>query len=95
MIVMAFSDLTIGTLIFVGVRKIEVTLVGAIGAIVFALPALRNALPGTPPLDVLADVLVFFWAELSAVIALGLFVTAWARNARSHDLKNQFFASET
>ena len=78
MVVMAFSALTIGALVFVGVRKIEVTLIGAVGAIVFALPALRNALPGAPPLGVLADILVFFWAELSAVIALGLFVIAWA-----------------
>ena len=79
MVVMAFSALTIGSLVFVGVRKIEVTMIGAVGAIVFALPALRNALPGAPPLGVLADILVFFWAELSAVVALGLFVTAWAR----------------
>lgn len=79
MAVMALSALTIGTLVFVGVRKIEVTLLGAVGAIVFALPALRNALPGAPPLGVSADILVFFWAELSAVIALGLFVIAWAR----------------
>jgi hypothetical protein len=79
MAVMALSALTISTLVFVGVRKIEVTLMGAVGAIVFALPALRNALPGAPPLGVSADILVFFWAELSAVIALGLFVIAWAR----------------
>lgn len=79
MAVMAFSALTIGTLVFVGFRKIEVTLVGAVGAIVFALPVLRNALPGAPPLGVSADILVFFWAELTAVIALGLFVIAWAR----------------
>lgn len=78
MVVMALSALAIGALVFVGVRKIEVTLVGAVAAIVFALPALRNALPGAPPLGVLADILVFFWAELSAVIALGLFVIAWA-----------------
>jgi hypothetical protein len=78
MVVMAFSALTIGTLVFLGIRKIEVTLVGAVGAIVFALPALRNALPGTPPLGVSADILVFFWAELGAVAALALFVTAWA-----------------
>jgi hypothetical protein len=80
MIVMALSAVTIGTLVFVGARKVEVTLVGAIGAIVFALPAMRNALPGTPPLGVSADILVFFWAELGTVIALGLFVITWARN---------------
>jgi len=79
MIVLAVCALTIGTLVFVGIRRVEVTLVGALGAIVFALPAIRNALPGAPPLGVRADVLVFFWAELAAVIALSLFIAAWAR----------------
>lgn len=80
MVVMAISALTVATLVFVGFRKIEVTLMGAVGAIVFALPALRNALPGAPPLGVSADITIFFWAEFSAVIALGLFVAAWARH---------------
>ena len=79
MIVMMFCALVIGTLVFVGVRRIEVTLVGALGAMIFALPAVRNALPGAPPLGVRADILIFFWAELGAIIALCLFITAWAR----------------
>ncbi|HEY9345441.1 MAG TPA: DUF4436 family protein [Inquilinus sp.] len=79
MTVMALCALVIGALVFVGTRRIEVTLVGALGAVIFALPALRMALPGAPPLGVRLDVLVFFWAELGAVIALCLFVAAWAR----------------
>lgn len=79
MAVMAACALVIGSLVFVGVRRIEVTFAGALGAIIFALPALRAALPGTPPLGVKADVLMFFWAELGAIIALCLFVAAWAR----------------
>ena len=79
MIVMTGCALIIGGLVFVGVRRIEVTLAGALGAVIFALPALRNALPGDPPLGVRADIYIFFWAELGAVIALCLFVAAWAR----------------
>ena len=79
MIVMTFCALILGSLVFLGVRRIEVTLVGALGAMIFALPALRNALPGAPPLGVRADMLIFFWAELGAIIALCLFVAAWAR----------------
>lgn len=79
MIVMTFCALIIGSLVFAGIRRIEVTLVGALGAMIFALPALRNALPGAPPLGVRADILIFFWAELAAIIALCLFVAAWAR----------------
>ncbi len=79
-VVLTLCGLAIGTLVFVGQRRVEVTLVGALGAIVFALPALRNALPGNPPLGIRADVLVFFWAELGAVLALCLFVAAWVRS---------------
>lgn len=79
MFVMMFCSLTIGSLVFVGVRRIEVTLIGALGAMIFALPALRNALPGAPPLGVRADIFIFFWAELGAIIALCLFIAAWVR----------------
>jgi len=79
MLIMMTCALIIGSLVFLGVRKIEPTLVSALGAIIFALPALRNAIPGAPPLGVRADVLVFFWAELGAVIGLCLFIAAWAR----------------
>jgi hypothetical protein len=79
MIVMALCALVIGALVFIGTRRIEVTLAGALGAVIFALPTLRTAMPGEPPLGVRLDVLVFFWAELGAVIALCLFVAAWAR----------------
>jgi hypothetical protein len=79
MLVMMFSALIIGSLVFVGIRRIEVSLIGALGAMIFALPALRNALPGAPPLGVRADIFIFFWAELGAVIALCLYIAAWAR----------------
>jgi hypothetical protein len=47
---------------------------------VFALPTLRSALPGTPPLGVRADMLVFLWTEIAGVIAVALFVSTWARH---------------
>ena len=78
MIVMAICALTIGSLVFVGVKRIEVSLAGVLGAMIFALPALRNALPGTPPFGVRGDLIVFFWAELAAIIALCLVVATWA-----------------
>jgi len=79
MFVVMLCALIIGSLVFVGIRRIEVPLIGALGAFIFALPALRNALPGDPPLGVQADIFIFFWAELGAVIALCLFIAAWAR----------------
>jgi hypothetical protein len=79
MIVISVCALVVGGLVFVGIRQIDLTLLGALGAMIFALPARRNALPGAPPLGVRADILIFFRSELGAVIALCLFVTAWAR----------------
>ena len=79
MFILACGALTIGLLVAFRVRRAEPTLVGALGAIVFALPALRNALPADAPLGVSADVLVFLWAEVAAVLALALLVATWAR----------------
>jgi hypothetical protein len=81
MVVLASGALTIGTLVFLRLRRPEPTLLGALAAIVFALPALRNALPGGPPLGVLADVFVFLWAELVAVAALAMVIVTWALKA--------------
>ena len=79
MIVLACCTLAIGILTFSDVRRPEATLIGAVAAIVFALPVLRNALPGSPPLGVEADVWVFLWTELAVVLALALLVFKWAR----------------
>jgi hypothetical protein len=79
MVVVGCSALTIGILAFIGVRRPDPPLVGALAAITFALPALREALPGGPPLGVRADLLVFLWTAVAAVIALALFVSTWAR----------------
>jgi hypothetical protein len=84
MTVMAICTLTIGSLVFMGVRRIEVSLAGVLGAVIFALPALRNALPGAPPFGVRGDILIFFWAELAAIIALCLVVAAWAHRGAPH-----------
>jgi hypothetical protein len=81
MAIVGLSAFTIGSLTYLGIRNVEATLVGAIGAAVFALPALRNALPDAPPIGIWPDILVFLWAEVAAVTALGLFVWRWARKA--------------
>jgi hypothetical protein len=79
MVVLACVSLTISFLVFLGYRKAEATLIGALAALVFALPALRNAMPGAPPLGVWADLAVFLWAELAAVVGIALLVSSWAR----------------
>ena len=79
MLVLGCCALAIGVLTFTNVRRPEATLIGALAAITFALPVLRNALPGSPPLGVTADMWVFLWTELAAVLALALLVFKWAK----------------
>jgi Domain of unknown function (DUF4436) len=79
MMVMTLCALTIGSLVFLGIRRVEMGQIATLGAIIFALPALRNTLPGAPPLGVRADVYVFFWAELALMVALCLLVARWTR----------------
>jgi hypothetical protein len=80
MLVLAGCALTIGILTFADVCPPEATLIGALAAIAFALPVLRNAMPGSPPLGVSADMWVFLWTELAVVLALVLIVFKWARS---------------
>ena len=79
MVVLGCCALAIGLITFVDVRRAEATLIGAIAAIAFAMPVLRNALPGAPPLGVRADMFVFLWTEVAAVIGLALVTLDWAR----------------
>lgn len=77
MTLIAGAALTIGGLVFLRIRKMESTLAGFLSGMLFALPAMRYALPGSPPLGVRADLLVFRWAELAVAIGLLMFVLAW------------------
>ena len=79
MVVLGCCALAIGLITFIDARRAEATLIGAIAAIAFALPVLRNALPGMPPLGVRADMFVFLWTEVAAVIGLALITLDWAR----------------
>jgi Domain of unknown function (DUF4436) len=85
MLVLGCCALAIGALTFTDVRSPEATLIGALAAITFALPVLRNALPGSPPLGVTADMWVFLWTELAAVLSLALVVFKWAKAGPSPD----------
>jgi hypothetical protein len=79
MVVLGCCAVVVGVLTFTDMRPAETGLIGSLAAIAFALPVLRNALPGSPPLGVQADMWVFLWAELAAVLALALVVFKWAK----------------
>jgi hypothetical protein len=78
------SGFTIGTLVFLGVRPLrEEGMLGALGAMIFAIPALRGIMPGAPPLGILADALILLWAQMAPIIGLTLFVITWVSRPRT------------
>jgi hypothetical protein len=60
-------------------KKIEATLFGWVGTMLFAFPALRSAVPGSPPIGSLNDYLAFFWAEAIVAVGLVIAVTTYLR----------------
>jgi Domain of unknown function (DUF4436) len=79
MIVLGCCAIVVSVLTFIEVRPPETSLIGSLAAFTFALPVLRNALPGSPPLGVQADMWVFLWTELVVVLALALVIFKWAK----------------
>jgi hypothetical protein len=79
MIVLGCCAIVVSVLTFIEVRPPETSLIGSLAAFAFALPVLRNALPGSPPLGVEADMWVFLWTELVVVLALALVIFKWAK----------------
>lgn len=62
-------------------RRIEPQLLGWGAALLFALPALRNALPGAPPIGAWVDVLAFLWVIVVAIASYLVVVVTWLRNS--------------
>jgi len=68
-------------------RPMEAIMLAWTASIVFALPVLRNALPGAPPIGAAIDVFLFFWALLAAMAALVLATVTWLR-VRAAELRD-------
>jgi hypothetical protein len=58
-------------------RKFEAGFTGFLAALLFALPTVRNNLPGSPPIGSLNDFLAFFWTEGICALALVIVVVTW------------------
>jgi hypothetical protein len=83
MALLGLIGLIIGTLVFLGVRPVEAALTGALGAMIFSIPALRGIMPGAPPLGIHADALILVWVQLAVTLGLALFVSAWVSQGSS------------
>jgi hypothetical protein len=61
--------------------KFEFGMIGWVGALLFVLPAIRNSLPGQPPIGTIGDFSIFFWAEIFVVLSLISLVVTWYRRS--------------
>jgi hypothetical protein len=52
-------------------RRVEASTIGVVTSMLFALPAVRNMLPGAPPIGCTTDVVGFFW-NMGLVAAAGI-----------------------
>ena len=60
-------------------RKVEFGMLVWIAALLFVIPAVRNGLPGSPPLGSLVDVALFFWLQIMGVGSLLTVVYKWTK----------------
>lgn len=79
MTALALLALFIALLVASGRRRMEVALLSWLGALLFALPLLRNSLPNSPPIGASIDILVFLWVLLAAMSAMLLAAITWTR----------------
>ncbi|HEX6511629.1 MAG TPA: DUF4436 family protein [Chloroflexota bacterium] len=61
-------------------RKFEFGMLGWIAGLLFALPAVRNIMPGVPSVGALSDYIVLFWALGFLVAAMVWVAVVWVRN---------------
>ena len=59
----------------VGIHELNWALFGWFGAMLFALPAIRNTMPGVPGVGTVSDYTIYFWCLF--VVGSCLFVTAF------------------
>ena len=79
MVVIPVLVLTVAVIVLRGRRKVEVTVMGWMGAMLFATIPLRNFLPGAPPIGSWIDYLIVLWVLAALVAGLVVFVIAWIR----------------
>jgi hypothetical protein len=79
MVIIPVLVVTVAVVVLRGRRKVEVTALGWMGAMLFATIPLRNFLPGSPPIGSWIDYLIVLWVLAALVAGLVLFVVAWIR----------------
>ncbi|MEN2738107.1 DUF4436 family protein [Microbacterium sp. X-17] len=88
MVVMPVLVLTVSIAVYRGRRKMEPSLMGWIGAMLFATIPLRTFLPGSPPIGSWIDYLIVLWVIAGLIVGLVIYVLAfvrWSPTAKTPD----------
>lgn len=80
MVLLTVLSLSTSRAVQIGKKELNIGMTGWLVGLLFAMPALRNLLPGAPPIGSWIDILVFFWAVMAVMISLASFVIYWLRN---------------
>ena len=83
LILVTFGALTVAWEVTANERKIEFSMMVWVAALLFVIPTVRNALPGSIPPGALIDFVVFFWLQIGVVIAMASLVISWKRRPGS------------
>lgn len=83
LILMATIALLVSISVWRRKRQMELIFLGWIAGMLFAVPALRNFLPGQPPIGSWVDFLIVLWVVVSLIISLALLVFTWFSSPRS------------
>src|SRR5690606_11139007 len=83
LVLMAVIALTVSLSVLRGARRMELIFLGWIAGMLFAVPALRNFLPGQPPIGSWVDFLIVLWVVVSLIVSLAMLVLAWYHSPRS------------
>jgi hypothetical protein len=78
-VLLAGAAAALAVLIWSRHRRVEVTMLTWLAAMLFAIVPLRNAMPGAPPIGALVDVVVFFWAVTVIALSLVSVLIRWSR----------------
>lgn len=70
-------------------RRFEVALLTWNGALLFALPLLRNYLPGSPPIGAALDIYLYLWVFVIAVSSSVFMVVAWSSQRKADLLEER------
>ena len=77
LILMAVIALVVSISVLRRARQMELIFLGWIAGMLFAVPALRNFLPGQPPIGSWVDFLIVLWVVVSLIVSLAFLAFTW------------------